>query len=286
MSGERGSVSAERAPARIGSVLLRLLRAAVIAYVVYAGALWVLQRQLLFPHSGLMQAPALLDSLPGAERWLLSGPDGDVEALFLPGPAPAAPVVLLAHGNAELIDTTAPFFVHVAELGCALLAVEYPGYGRSAGSPSQASIAAVFDVAYDRLIARPEVDPDKVLLFGRSLGSGVVADLSLRRPSAALVLQSPFTHVGAFAADMLLPPFLVRDPFDNRAAVAAYAGPVLVIHGEEDDIVPVQHGRTLAALAAHGRLELHAAGHNDLPRDPRRYWNDLRRFLQQAGLTR
>src|SRR5690606_14605281 len=105
------------------------------------------------------------------------------------------------------------------ELGLAVLLVEYPGYGRSGGSPSEASITRAALAAYDRLVARADIDPARIVLHGRSLGGGVVAVLSDARAAAALVLESSFTGVTAFASGMLLPPLLVRDPFDVEGPV-------------------------------------------------------------------
>ena len=146
-----------------------------------------------------------------------------------------APAFIFAHGNGELIDYWPDELRPVAALGAGLLLVEYPGYGRSEGAPTQERILEVFTRAYDRLAARPEVDPGRIVLIGRSMGGGAVCDLALKRPSAALVLLSTFTSLRTYAVRYLAPGFLIRDPFDNLAAVRQYPGPVLVVHGREDD---------------------------------------------------
>lgn len=266
-----------------------MLQAAKILLLLYLGwclLLFVLQRPLLFPRWMIPAPgdPAVEER--GIERWWLSASFGRVEAWYLPPPENhrPAPAVLFAHGNGEWIDfwpeTLGPF----RELGLGLLLVEYPGYGRSEGSPSQRRIAEAFDLAYDRLAARPEIDGARIVFMGRSLGGGAVCDLALRRPAAALVLLSSFTSVKAFAARYLAPSFLIRDPFDNLAALKRYPGPVLVLHGRHDEIVPFGHAVRLKAAAADAELVAYEAGHNDCPPDWEVFFRDVAGFLRRKGI--
>jgi hypothetical protein len=268
--------------------MLKLAAIALAAYAAYCGLLFLAQRQVLFPRY-LIPEPGAADT----ERWgievlWLETSFGRVEAWFLPpaagtaaGPAPA---VIFAHGNGELIDFWPPLLDRFARWGVGLLLVEYPGYGRSAGSPSQAAIAEAFTLAFDRLASRPDVDPARIVFFGRSLGGGAVCELSLTRPARALILMSCFTSVRAFAIRYLAPAFLIRDPMDNLAAVRRFAGPVLVIHGRSDEVIPFGHGQALAAAAPDGRMIAYDAGHNDCPPDWAVFWRDIEIFLGDAGL--
>ena len=115
-------------------------------------------------------------SIPTLEIiWLETG-FGKVESWFIPAiekpEGKPAPIVIFAHGNAELIDSCPHEFTKLTRLGINVLLVEYPGYGRSAGSPSEKSITEAFLAAYDVITARDDVDPSQVILFGRSLGGG------------------------------------------------------------------------------------------------------------------
>jgi len=159
--------------------------------------------------------------------------------------------------------------------------VEYPGYGRSAGSPSQKSITQTFLAAYDALSNRKDVDPSRIILFGRSLGGGAVCALAARRPSAALILMSTFTSARAFAKRYLAPSFLVRDPFDNLAVVKNYPAPVLILHGRRDTVIPFSHGVELHRAARQGTLIAYEAGHNDCPPDWKVFWRHVRSFLRE-----
>lgn len=271
---------------------IALVFGALALYSTYIGILYVAQRSMLFPR------PAAEPEVPqDDERELiwLSTSSGDVESWYYPPPMRegdsvidserGAPAVILAHGNAELIDTFAREFSGFREFGMALLVVEYPGYGRSPGSPSQQSITEALTVAYDALVAREEIDSNRVVLFGRSLGGGAVCALAARRPAAALVLLSTFTSIRQMANRYLAPQFLVRDPFDNLAVVERFAGPVLVVHGTDDGLIPLAQGESLVAAAAQGRMLRYPCGHGDCPADWDRFWHDMAQFLHDHGLV-
>jgi hypothetical protein len=129
------------------------------------------------------------------------------------------------------------------------------------------------------------VDPSSIVGYGQSLGGGAVCALARRRPLKALILQSTFTSVRPFARRYGLPSFLVRDPFDNLAAVAVFPGPVLVIHGLADELIPVENGRSLARAAAKATLREYACGHWCWDPDRLPFWSDVSDFLVAAGVS-
>jgi len=266
--------------------LLKLIGSALLIYVAYCALMFFAQRHVLFPRY-MIPSPQPPDfKAQRIEPWWLETSFGKVEAWYLPPAAAdkAAPAVIFGHGNGELIDYWPNELGRFSKMGVGLLLVEYPGYGRSAGSPSQESIAETFTLAYDRLTARPDVDPARIVLFGRSLGGGAVCDLALKRPSAALILMSCFQSVSAFAYRYLAPAFLIRDSFDNLSAVRRYKGPVLVIHGNADEVVPFGHGQALHAAAPNGKMIVYEAGHNDCPPDWAVFWRDVEEFLKANGI--
>ena len=266
--------------------LVKVIAGAVLIYAAYCALLFVMQRHMIFPRYMIPAPPPPDVETLRIEPWWLETSFGKVEAWYLPPAASGkpAPAVIFGHGNGELIDFWPGELRRFSEMGIGLLLVEYPGYGRSAGSPSQASIAEAFTLAYDRLAARPDVDPARIVLFGRSLGGGAVCDLALKRPSAALILMSCFESVSAFAVRYLAPAFLIRDPFDNLAAVRQYQGPVLVLHGNADEVVPFGHGRALHAAAQNGKMIVYEAGHNDCPPDWAVFWRDVEEFMKANGI--
>ncbi len=242
--------------------------------------LFVAQRSVLFPAPQPASRSGEIERLGGQRIWLaLAG--GGCEAWFLParreGPSP---LLLFAHGNGEVIDDWPLEFEQPRTWGVSVLLLEYPGYGRSAGSPSQASITEATLAAYDWASAEPRIDRGRIVGYGRSLGGGAICALSRQRPLAALVLESTFTSVRSMASRFWLPGFLVRDPFDNLGAVGDFAGPILLLHGERDDLIPPENARALAAAASQAELHLLRCAHNDCPRP----WPILERFLGGQGL--
>ena len=186
------------------------------------------------------------------------------------------PLLLYAHGNGELIDHWAGEFETPRAWGLSVLLVEYPGYGRSSGRPSQASVEAAMSAAYDWAVAQPGIDPRRVVAFGRSLGGGAACALARERPLAALVLESTFTSVRDLARGLGFPAFLVRDPFDNLAVVRRFAGPILLLHGERDTSIAPAHAEALHRAAPGSELHLLPCGHNDC----RRPWPVVEEFLR------
>jgi len=261
----------------------------VMTLVLLAGAgaavafLWQLQRQVLFPAPFTRGAELDLAARAGERLWLDAG-GARVEAWLLPARAgsPArGPLIIYAHGNGELIDDWVDAFDPAREWGASVLLVEYPGYGRSTGVPSEASIARTMLAAYDQSLARAGVDPARVVGYGRSLGGGAICALARERPLSALVLESTFSSVRTMAKGFGLPSLLVRDPFDNLAVVTPFSGPVLLVHGELDSMIPIAHAQQLRAAAKRARLVVQSGcGHNDCPRP----WNELREFLLEHGL--
>ncbi len=287
---ESGGGNTDARPVR-GRWRRRLIKGAVwvvVAYVVWLVAALFVQRRLLFPRHMPSQAAHPGAGLPGLQKWWISTPQGKVEAWFVPAPrasiAHPAPAVILAHGNAELIDSQRQMVLGYRRLGISALLCEYRGYGRSSGSPSQRRITADQGKCYDWLAARPDVDRQKIFFHGRSLGSGVVCALATKRTPAALILQSPFTSVVDMMKWYLIPSFAVLDPFDNEAVLKKLDRPVLLLHGTGDRVVPYRHSQTLHRVARQSTLSTYDCGHNDFPSTSSRFWNEIADHLRRAGV--
>jgi len=219
-----------------------------------------------------------------AEVVQLDIPAGAVEAFFLPptvsGQGPA-PLLIFTHGNAELAEYWVDEFEEPRSWGWGVLLVEYPGYGRSAGKPSEQSVKATILAAHDWAMSDPRVDAARVVAYGRSLGGAAAAQLAAERRISGIILESSFTSVRPLAARFLVPGFLVRDPFDNIKALRDFRGPMLVLHGLADQIIPISEGRALAAAVSGAELHELPCGHNDCPSQ----WGIIRAFLTSNDLT-
>ena len=219
--------------------------------------------------------------------WVES-PEGPVEGWFLPGHGASAekpgPAALFAHGNAELIDDWPEMMEGYRRLGVSVLLAEYRGYGRSAGAPSQDAITADFTAFHDWLLERPEVDSKRLILHGRSLGGGAVCALAALRKPAAMVLQSTFISVPAVARRFLIPGFLILDSFDNQAVVSTLEAPILLVHGQRDELIPYGHAVSLHEAAQDSQLVTYEAGHNDCPPSWLDFWKRVENFLEQAEI--
>lgn len=254
----------------------------------YWTLLWVVQRNLLYP-----APPASAGMRPphDAELIWLDAPAGPVEAWLLPasGRTPVetapGPAILFAHGNGELIDYLPGRFGPIREAGFAVLLVEYPGYGRSPGRTTEDSIRRTLVAGFDFLAASPEIDADRIVAFGRSLGGGAVGTLISQRAVAAVILQSTFRSIVHMSRRLLVPAFLVRDPFDTIGTLAQYGGPLLLVHGDRDDIVPLVESEGLHASYPQSELVILPCGHNDCPPSWPEHWRTILEFLGQHGIT-
>ena len=195
------------------NLLVNTIVWACFLYCVYCIFLFFLQRSVLFPRNQIPKAPEGVSAAnaAGLEKIWIETDYGKIEAWFFPpvhspGASPA-PAVIFGHGNAELIDYWPEALHNFNRMGIGLLLVEYPGYGRSSGIPTEQSIRHGFLAAYDALLSRKMADPNRIVLFGRSLGGGAVCALALQRPSAAMILMSAFTSVPAMASKFLVPGF-------------------------------------------------------------------------------
>jgi fermentation-respiration switch protein FrsA (DUF1100 family) len=135
----------------------------------------------------------------------------------------------------------------------------------------------------EAVATRPEVDAGRIVFHGRSLGGGVACALAERRAPVGLIVESTFTSVTSMAARYLVPPLLVRNPFRNDAFLRRFAGPVLIMHGSADGIVPVRHGRRLHEIAPGSVYAECVSGHNDFPPDWDWYEAHIRALLERAG---
>jgi fermentation-respiration switch protein FrsA (DUF1100 family) len=200
---------------------------------------------------------------------------------------PGQEAMLYCHGNAgNLSYRSQAIALWQQALGISLLVFDYPGYGRSDGTPTEAGCYASADAAYDWLTRTMKVPPDRILIYGGSLGGAVAVDLASRQPHRALILAKTFTSIPEAAQSVYpwLPArWLVRNRFDNLAKIAQCTRPIFIAHGTSDRLVPLAHGKRLFEAAREPKhfLAMPGLDHND-GLSPE-FFAALRSFLEEVS---
>lgn len=208
---------------------------------------------------------------------------GEVEAFFIRAPGSGKrPLIIFTHGNGELIDDWATPFEGFAREGVHVLLPEYRGYGRSSGRPSEAAIRDDLIRFYDLAIEDPAVDPSRIVMMGRSIGGGAIAQLLAHRPAKALILMNTFTSLINLLAAYGLPAFLFRDQFESDRVLRDISLPTMIFHGDRDRIVPYSHALALKDIVGAELRTYPGRGHNDCFEDFDAFRDEVLNFLRRA----
>lgn len=199
--------------------------------------------------------------------WLTCADGVRIHAWYLPAEGARATILYL-HGNAGNIADRADWIERMTGLPANVLAIDYRGYGRSDGEPSEAGLYADAEAAYRHLVARGE-RAERIILLGESLGGGPAVELASRLPVGGVILMGPFTGARDMASRVmpLLPVrWFMRTRFDNLARIGSVEAPVRIIHSRDDEIVPYEMAERLFAAAREPKtlVTLEGAGHNDM----------------------
>lgn len=236
------------------------------------GGLYAFQRSLIYlPSHGPL--PSAADVLPGGRDVILDTSDGlrltawYFPALGLDAEAERAPTVLFAQGNGGNRGGRAALAESLTGNGLNVLLLEYRGYGGNPGSPTEEGLARDIRAARSYLVDELAVPEDRLLYFGESLGCGVVTELAMEHPPAAMLLRSPFVDLPAVAAvhyPLLPVRAMLKDRFPVADNVRRLTGvPVVVVYGSNDAIVPPGQSVEVAKAARGARVEIPGADHND-----------------------
>ena len=273
-------------------LIVRIAVGLVLAYVVLLVLAWLFQERLAFPapraplpdptRVGVANGEQIALVMKDGTRlagWYLRpttgedgerpGRTGEVEKAspVPPRPSPSSAALLWFYGNGENIASIWPIVREFQPPHVALLVMDYPGYGGSGGRATEAGMYGAADAAYAALAARPEVDPRRIYVYGRSLGTAAATYTATHHPVAGVILESPFTNAADMArhAYRIFPSVIVRLSLDNLGRIKQVRCPVLLFHGTADRLVPLEMGMRIAA-AARGPVELvllQGSGHNE-----------------------
>jgi fermentation-respiration switch protein FrsA (DUF1100 family) len=204
---------------------------------------------------------------------------------------PPAATVIFLHGNGGNLSYLDWLGESLAGKGFDVLLFDYRGYGRSEGSVSdERGIYEDADAAYEYVSKERGVPPEKIVLYGQSLGTTAAVDVAARKPCGAVILESGLSSAADMAATIMpwLPGFvrnLTKNRFDSVGKLPHVRCPVLVAHGDRDGTIPVEQGRKLYAAAPEPKrlVIINGAGHNDLANigsEP--YTRDLAAFIRES----
>lgn len=233
----------------------------VIVFLIYTR--YLENASIFYPNRAIRHTPTEIGL--AFEDVFLKTEDGvTIHGWFIPVPHPKGTLIFL-HGNAGNIGDRLEKIQLFHSLGLNVLIVDYRGYGKSHGRPSEEGVYKDALAAYDHLSRRPGIEPERIFAYGASLGGAVAIDLATKRTLAGLMVDSTFSSAVDMAKRMypFIPSFLVRSKFDSVGKVRDMRIPKLFIHSPEDDIVPFEMGGKLYQAAAEPKAFLETAGdHN------------------------
>ncbi|XGV98402.1 MAG: alpha/beta hydrolase [Leptolyngbya sp. BL-A-14] len=256
----------------------RIMRSALFVYLAIGGyAYFFSNRQIFQPQPSSYQDDQTTIKLTSA-------PNVQITAVYRSQPN-ATYTVLYSHGNGEDLGDVRPALAQIQAVGVNVFAYDYQGYGTSQGRPSEQNAYQDINAAYRYLTTVLKQPPNRIILYGRSVGSGPSIDLATRQTVGGLIVESGFVSIFRIVTHIPLFPF---DKFANLSKIGAVRCPVLFIHGTNDQTIPLWHGRALFDRANQPKtfLEVSGAGHNDVEQVAGDRYNEaLRHYLQTLEQT-
>jgi fermentation-respiration switch protein FrsA (DUF1100 family) len=234
----------------------RMLLIVVALYVGFALFAYFLSDSMIFlPHaSSYRDSPEVLKVTTASGK--------KISAVYLPNPT-ARYTLLVSHGNAEDLGDDRYWLEDLRRAGFSVFAYDYEGYGTSEGKPTEAATYEDEAAAYDYLAVNLKTAPDNIIIYGRSVGAGPAVYIAAKRPSAGLVLQSPFVSAFRVLTRISLLPF---DKFPNARRIRHVHSPVLILHSHGDSVIAFWHAQKIFDLANEPKQSFWAqnAGHNEM----------------------
>ncbi len=253
------------------------------AYLVFVFILYVLQKKLIyFPEKGMTLSPSSVGL--EWEQWFVPTPDGvKLSVWWVPVKKAHAYTILFFHGNAGNNSYRVDILRMLNEVGCHTVLVDYRGYGLSTGQPSEKGFYTDAESVWAYMTREKGISPEKIILYGRSLGSGVAGYLANQVPARGLILDSSFPSLREVAKHhypFIPVRYLLNQIFPVEYYLRSTKIPILMIHSVDDEIVPYKLARELAdSIRPRLFVSLHG-GHNTLHEVSRKeYIEALNRFL-------
>ena len=270
-----------------GSRLLSLLLTILIAYILALVLIRVFEAHFIFfPNTpGRLEGDWHPHALPVQDVWLTSSDGTKLHAWWIPNDN-AKFTFLAFHGNAANIANRAPLYEFLRDTPANVLALEYRGYGRSEGKPSEAALYRDAAATYQYLVNTRGIAPKTIISFGQSLGTAVATHLAAHREVGAVILEAPFPSASRVARQFFwfLPglSLLAHGQLDTAARLQQITAPLLIVHCTQDPVIPFHFGQAVyrAARTPKDFLQINAYCHEESSLvAPDQYRATLQRFL-------
>lgn len=268
-----------------GKVIASILTAVILGYLTICVIAFLLQKSMIyFPSRDILETPR--DAGMSYEDIVLVSRDGvQISAWFIPSPKSTA-TLLFCHGNAGNLSHRIDSIRIFHNMGLDVLIFDYRGYGGSKGSPDEKGTYLDAEAAWNYLVEEKKISRKKIVLFGRSLGSAVAAEIAFRHGGGLLIAESAFTSIPDLGASLypFLPVRLIaRYSYDTLGKVGSIGIPKLFIHSPEDEIIPYDHGLSLFEHASEPKKFLRIrGGHNEgFLISEGSYINGIKEFIEE-----
>ncbi|WP_413294098.1 alpha/beta hydrolase [Bdellovibrio sp. HCB185ZH] len=263
------------------SYLIKIIALSVVSYFGILALVFFKQEKLIFFPSPIPDDFKFPFNISFEEIFIESGEDR-VHSLLLKTAQPRG-VIVYFHGNAGSLEGWGEVGQALSEqTGFDVWMIDYPGYGKSSGKiSSQAQLLRIAEATLSK--AKERYQTGDIILFGRSLGSGLAVFLGSDPRVKALILETPYLSLTAMAKNRfpLLPAFLMKYPMQSSEWITKVSVPILILHGNEDEVIPFTQGKELSEISKKAQfVEINRGHHNDLEEFPK-FWNSIKGFLNQ-----
>lgn len=240
----------------------------VLFYLIVAAVLFFTQRRMMFGPDRTRVLPSSVNVKNVSEVELIT-PEGHVLYCWYGTAAANKPTILFFHGNGGNVANREDKYRQLMEQGYGIFMLGYRGFGGSGGSPSEVAFVKDARLAYDHLTKKNGLDASDIVIYGESIGTSVAVQLAATVPSHAVVLEAPMFSVLSIAQGLY--PYVpvgsfLRDKFETNLFIGKVTAPLLIVHGDEDRVIPISSGRALYELANEPKRfqVISGGGHNDL----------------------
>lgn len=228
--------------------ILKIIAAIIILlYLSAALLLYFFQTRLIF-YPGKLAKDYKFRTVPLREEIFFNTEDGEtINGLFFPGEDKTR-AILYFHGNAGDLSGWQFVAEDLLPSGLSVFIIDYRGYGKSTGSISEKGLYADAEAAYQFLIEKKKLKPDSILVYGRSIGSGVAVDLASRKRCGGLILESSYSSLSTLANEKVpffFPSFYLRAKFNNLDKIMQISAPIAFLHGANDTLILPAHAQIL-----------------------------------------